>query len=530
MKNGLRSAIAIVAFLFFSPNFIAGQTSSAFKVKATGTGQTTGHIANLSIQNNGELPIKTKPESLFIPSGGQYQPYVCEIPGITVPPGETLIIPVDGYCADVFTPPVPSGTTMPPLEDWIPVGSGTPLGDLVSIIPHDPQLPFTPADIPMITVSPGYTPRPTISPGMNPTWPGTDKPIGGIIHPGKDPETIAPVLIEAIHNIAKAYDKLSDDGKITTPFSGDPEKEREAVIQQTFWIYTSSLSGKKYEKETFGEKVIKQFETNTGTAIATLPEKDKENLNSGVDEFWKTFTAVGTEAKVLSEVKVPAVENQPIFATEGINEADAKACGSIKGKVTTDPEKYFNSVGEIVVYVTSDCDFCPPKPDYVPVVIKEGENGIQPSFVIVPKDSSITLMNDQEKEIVMDVHFQPSPVDDTRALYPPVLKKGESTVVTPKKSPSGSYSDDYLLQSNIDKRHDAKVLVTPNRCYSIADKDGNYGIGELPPGSYHLKVYTRHKRTNFPEADVVVEEGKVTIRDFVLDREVKKKEEVKKDE
>jgi hypothetical protein len=312
MKNGLHSAILIVALLSIGPDLLLGQNSTAFKVKATGTGQTTGHIANLSIQNNGALPLNIKPESVYIPSDGQYQPYVVEIPGITIPPGETADIPVDGYCADIFADPVPSGTSMPPLGDWIPIGSGTSLKDLISIIPHISQPPFTPGDIPMITGSPGYTPRTTpTTPEIIPTWPGTDQIVGGTISPKKDPDKIAPVLIEAIHNIAKAYDKLRDEGKIATPFSGNLEKEREAVIQQTFWIYTASLSGKKYEKETFRENTIKQFEANTGTPLATLPEKEKEDMNSGIAEFWNTFTAVGTEAKVLSKDGMSNAMNEP---------------------------------------------------------------------------------------------------------------------------------------------------------------------------------------------------------------------------
>ncbi|MBC8030454.1 MAG: hypothetical protein H7Z16_10115 [Pyrinomonadaceae bacterium] len=34
------------------------------------------------------------------------------------------------------------------------------------------------------------------------------------------------------------------DGKRVEPFAGSPEKEREAVIQQTFWIYTTTITGK----------------------------------------------------------------------------------------------------------------------------------------------------------------------------------------------------------------------------------------------------------------------------------------------
>jgi hypothetical protein len=65
------------------------------------------------------------------------------------------------------------------------------------------------------------------------------------------------------------------------------------------------------------------------------------------------------------------------------------------------------------------------------------------------------------------------------------------------------------------------MFVTPNQCYAIADEDGYYSIGELPPGTYRLKVYTWVRRTYLPQADVTVKEGEVTIKDFVLNREKK---------
>src|SRR5687767_14550327 len=111
----------IFTFLFLlliSPLFSETQAQS-LKVIATGTGRTTGHIANLSITNNTGSPVKINSQTCYIPSEGKYQPYVATIPAITVPLGVTSV-QIEGYCADVLTPPVPGGINMPPLSDWIP--------------------------------------------------------------------------------------------------------------------------------------------------------------------------------------------------------------------------------------------------------------------------------------------------------------------------------------------------------------------------------------------------------------------------
>lgn len=195
---------------------------------------------------------------------------------------------------------------------------------------------------------------------------------------------------------------------------------------------------------------------------------------------------------------------------------EAPACGSIMGTVNFDPARFMNVMRAIVVYVTGDCDFCPPKPEPEDVVIKEDSEGYKPYFTVVPKGAAIKIVNANEDEIDIGPEFLPSPVDDQPTHVPPIISKGESTEVTPTKTGG------YLLASRWHKRSDAQVFVTPNRCYSIADEEGRYSIGELPPGEYNLKVYTHPKRTNFAEADVTVKAGEVTVRDFVLDRVVDK--------
>ena len=49
-------------------------------IKATGTGNTTGHIADLIFNNKTDQPITLTPQTFYIPSDGEYQSYVGEIP------------------------------------------------------------------------------------------------------------------------------------------------------------------------------------------------------------------------------------------------------------------------------------------------------------------------------------------------------------------------------------------------------------------------------------------------------------------
>jgi hypothetical protein len=272
-------------------------------VIATGTGRTTGHIANLLISNKTNSPVEMLAQDVYIPSGGGYQPYVAKIPRVIISADTSVTIPVHGFCADVHTAPVPPGITMPPLDQWVAlekeslVEAGVPFDHVIDkTVP-----PFSPAHIPQLITSPGFKSEPpSQTPGIVPTWPGTDILVGGIIDPVKYPETFGPVIIEALLNITKAYGQQKKDNKITTPFSGDPVKEREAVIQQTFWIFMSDITGGKYEKENFKVKTIEQFESSSGSLVASLPADQKKELENGVDQFWDVFTAVGTEAKVLS--------------------------------------------------------------------------------------------------------------------------------------------------------------------------------------------------------------------------------------
>ena len=306
--------------------------------KATGTGRTTGHIITLSVQNSGDESFETLAQTVYIPSDGKYQPYIGRIQSHSIiPPGSTIDIPIHGYCVDVHRPPCPAGISLPPISDWIPVGDPTWLGEAVpptewaypvpsakqpgdvlmaspeyeelvirlrprkpAVLITTPPVPdFHPGAIPDIKTSAGFEPVPEQVP-VQVTWPGTDDPLGGTIDPDADPRVFAGLIAGALDRIEEAYDDLHGEGAVQTPFSATPDKERESVIQQTFWIYTAAVTGQEYTRVDFTSRVHAQYADNSGKPVSALPPEERKELDAGVDEFWSTFAATGVEAKVIS--------------------------------------------------------------------------------------------------------------------------------------------------------------------------------------------------------------------------------------
>jgi hypothetical protein len=103
-----------------------------------------------------------------------------------------------------------------------------------------------------------------------------------------------------VERIEDAADVIQSSGNFPTPFSGDPPREIQSFAQQMIWRYTSAVTGDEYEQEDFAENVIEQFEEKTGVSVSGLPEDRRNELNTGIDDFWTAFQAVGVEAKVIS--------------------------------------------------------------------------------------------------------------------------------------------------------------------------------------------------------------------------------------
>lgn len=288
-------------------------------VRVTGTGQTTGHIADITIRNPSDQPITVViGNSAHIPSTGRYQSYVVpKLPTITVPPRGTVTAPIHGYCTDVRRPPVPADVDMPPPSDWIasepgadllqlpnavriPTRLAPPLNEVANILQSRP--------VPPVASQWDCLPLPPVN--TQPLLPGTDTPIRVPISAADNPGLAVPLLLEAINRLEDAYDRLG--GTLTTPFSNNPPKERESIVQQTFWIYSARLEGKPYTYDDFHDNTVKQFETNTGQPYNSLPPDQKEKLDKGVDDFWDAFTATGVEAKILPKApETPKLEDVP---------------------------------------------------------------------------------------------------------------------------------------------------------------------------------------------------------------------------
>ncbi|MBX2929989.1 MAG: hypothetical protein KF852_19295 [Saprospiraceae bacterium] len=271
-----RSAVCVLFIVLPSAAF-------AQKIKATGTGRTTGHIATLTVSNPGKEAITLNIGPFLIPSGGKFQGY--GVPGVydvIVPPKGSVDIPLNGYCTNPLVPPVSPGADMPRFDTWVTPGE-------------------TPFIIPGATLRPedGFISIPVVDsiPGI--TYPDTDIPFPYTINIDAHPDKAAELVIDILHALETTYNDLEQTGGIVTPFSGDPPAQRDAVIQQTFWIIIGILTGRAYEFTDFRDNLVQQFETNTGTPLSNAPRRQQEELESGIEEFWSTFQLVGVEAKVL---------------------------------------------------------------------------------------------------------------------------------------------------------------------------------------------------------------------------------------
>lgn len=261
-------------------------------ISPRGTGRTTGHIATLNIRNTTDQPHRLDLGPLYIPATGKYQPYILpETPGIAIPANGAVSVPLEGYCADIHKEPVPHGFPMILMDEWI-----------------------QPAPLPQ-----SWTPQKAhgwdVSTNSPLFIPGTNRDLGHIIDIHAHPDEAAPVLMQAIRHIISATDDQLELGLITTPFTGNPEKEREAIIQQTFWIYSSALNGEPYTQDQFADQTHQQFETNTGRPVESLNEQQQTDLDTGIETFWNSFQATGVEAKVLRQEPGIVYQERPVSVT-----------------------------------------------------------------------------------------------------------------------------------------------------------------------------------------------------------------------
>ncbi len=298
MKNGF-AHIAFLMLLFIGS---ASGAIAQLSIQATGTGNTTGPIGKLDISNtSGEPQRFNMPEYFYIPSANGHQGYLVAndaSAGLVIRPGERAQLPLNnGFCTDIHRPPVPDGQPLPPFNTWI-----TP--------DHAAPLPQPGAELPS---GRGWVPANDGQQDLLPAYPGSGVPVPGRIDPDEHPAVAAPVLFEALRRISTTVDELYATGEVPpTPFSGQPAKERETLIQQTFWIYSSLLnpSDEDYTIADFAAQTWRQYSELQGDTSSIAPEVRKE-VEEGIQSFWNSFEAVGVKAKVLVKSGLTDVSTPP---------------------------------------------------------------------------------------------------------------------------------------------------------------------------------------------------------------------------
>jgi hypothetical protein len=273
-------------------------------IEASGTGQTTGEIVSLLIANERDEPFLLcishgscdfdtgtilNTGMMFIPSQGKYQSYIVTGPNyIEVPPNSSNEYSLEGYCSDIHTPPVPVAVTIQDFDTWIFQGDTN----------------YNPATTPDFTVD--FTGVKLVEKNSQQTY-ITNIPPNDNLDPNltvqldlnKNPSVSAPFIFDAFTRIENTVDELLNNDLISTPFHADTIKERETLIQQTVWLYTSTITGEDYTKEDFSVVITSQAE-DEGLVPEDLPERQQRQFNEAIDNFWSAFTLIGVEAKVLN--------------------------------------------------------------------------------------------------------------------------------------------------------------------------------------------------------------------------------------
>lgn len=111
-----------------------------------------------------------------------------------------------------------------------------------------------------------------------------------------DPETLDRnwrIQLGGTKAIIQATQELHRQGVYKTPYSNNPGKEQDTIIQWATWLFVSTLKGNPVTKEDLRKKVYEQ-------AGELAPEK-KEKLDPGIDDIWDAIQLTGAKAKVFSE-------------------------------------------------------------------------------------------------------------------------------------------------------------------------------------------------------------------------------------
>ncbi len=274
------------------------------------SGQTTGLILEMDVRNTADVVQTLAPMTYYIPSDGSYQRYVGRIQQPQrIEPKQTKTIALQGYCADISKPPVPQGLAGSPFSKWIAISipETTPSG-LVNLLPQRVRSPWQRGSIP--NPSPfqlGTSSKKSEEQNWFATWPGTDTPIGGVVNPDANPAATAPFLVAILEQIERATYDLQQSGSYRTPYGANPRLEATTITQHSFWLAIAVLTGNRYSRQDFRNNILAQLGATPELALNGLTNLERNNAELGINDFWDSFEAVGSSAKVISNRQGPSI-------------------------------------------------------------------------------------------------------------------------------------------------------------------------------------------------------------------------------
>lgn len=291
MKTLYIFPILLIGWLMCPAQSPFSQAHPGLQARATGTGRTTGHIADLVLLNTGSDAIQTEIGPLLIPSTEKNQGYVVnDSYPVTIPALGTATVALHGYCTDIALAPLPAGAGASPVAGWIvakrPFATPGPGTNLVSM------------GYESISIAEEET--------ILLTYPGTTIPFTFKIDIAKHSESVATLLITTVDLIEEACDRWMETSQEIAVFEGAEKQEvRNALVQHTFWYYTARLQGRPYTREYLTTMVIQETETVVNSSSENYTPFVNSQIETETGNVWDAILLVGVEAKVIKDDKTP---------------------------------------------------------------------------------------------------------------------------------------------------------------------------------------------------------------------------------
>lgn len=183
-------------------------------------------------------------------------------------------------------------------------------------------------------------------------------------------------------------------------------------------------------------------------------------------------------------------------------EQTQKIGGTIKGNVHAKPSKYRNNVAVYIDTIPGKV-FPPPKEH---VVMDQVNLTFVPHVLPVLAGTTVDFVN---SDTVLHNVFTPDKCADKFNLgsYPKEVVKSRLFDKPGCRA---------VMLCNVHPEMEAWVVTVETPYYAVTDKEGNFTIDNVPPGTYTLKTW--HKRKKPVEQEVTVKAGETTQVTFKLKR------------